>query len=46
WLLSALRGHIRLLMVVSTIFMTAGCGALAAARLDNLNAVYGILVVA
>ncbi|KAI6709975.1 hypothetical protein PZA11_005971 [Diplocarpon coronariae] len=46
WLLSALRGHIRLLMVVSTIFMTAGCGALAAARLDNLDAVYGILVVA
>ena len=26
--------------------MTAGCGALAAARIDNLNAVYGILVVA
>lgn len=26
--------------------MTAGCGALAAARHDNMNAVYGILVVA
>ncbi|TQS34123.1 hypothetical protein Golomagni_05507 [Golovinomyces magnicellulatus] len=26
--------------------MTAGCGGIAAARLDNLNAVYGILVVA
>ena len=26
--------------------MTAGCGALAAARLDNIHAVYGILVVA
>ena len=26
--------------------MTAGCGALAAARLDNLPAVYAILVIA
>ncbi|CZT08117.1 related to potential drug facilitator PEP5 [Rhynchosporium graminicola] len=46
WLLSVLRGHNRALMVGSSILMTAGCGALAAARLDNLNAVYGILVVA
>jgi hypothetical protein len=46
WLLSVLRGNNRALMVVSSCMMTAGCGALAAARLDNLNAVYGILVVA
>jgi hypothetical protein len=46
WLLSTFRGGNRLLMIVSSCMMTAGCGALAAARLDNLNAVYGILVVA
>lgn len=46
WALSALRGHIRLLMTVASVMMTAGCGALAAARLDNLNSIYGILVVA
>ncbi|PVH88870.1 MFS multidrug transporter-like protein [Cadophora sp. DSE1049] len=46
WMLSVLRGHNRALMVGSSVMMTAGCGALAAARLDNLNAVYGILVVA
>ena len=46
WLLSVFRGHNRALMVVSSCMMTAGCGALADARLDNLNAVYGILVVA
>ncbi|KAH8597749.1 MFS multidrug transporter-like protein [Bisporella sp. PMI_857] len=46
WLLSVFRGGNRMLMIVSSSMMTAGCGALAAARLDNLNAVYGILVVA
>jgi hypothetical protein len=46
WLLSVFRGHNRELMIVSSCMMTAGCGALAAARLDNINAVYGILVVA
>jgi len=46
WLLSVFRGHNRALMIVSSCMMTAGCGALAAARRDNLNAVYGILVVA
>lgn len=46
WLLSVFRGGNRLLMVISSCMMTAGCGALAAARLDNLHAVYGILVVA
>jgi hypothetical protein len=46
WLLSVFRGGNRILMIISSCMMTAGCGALAAARLNNLNAVYGILVVA
>jgi len=46
WLLSVFRGGNRMLMIISSCMMTAGCGALAAARRDNLNAVYGILVVA
>jgi hypothetical protein len=46
WLLSVFRGGNRMLMIISSCMMTAGCGALAAARLDNLKAVYGILVVA
>jgi len=46
WLLSVFRGGNRMLMVISSCLMTAGCGALAAARIDNINAVYGILVVA
>jgi hypothetical protein len=46
WLLSVLRGHIRLLLLSSSILMTAGCGALAVARIDNLHQLWGILVVA
>lgn len=46
WLLSVFRGGNRILMIISSCMMTAGCSALTAARLDNLNAVYGILVVA
>lgn len=46
WLLSVFRGGNKWLMIISSCMMTAGCGALAAARLDNLHAVYGILVVA
>jgi hypothetical protein len=38
--------EIKYLMLGSSIMMTAGCGALAAARIDNLPAVYGILTVA
>jgi len=44
-LLSWTKGHIRELMLVSCIFMTAGCGAMAALRLDNLWAVYLILTI-
>lgn len=46
WLLSVFRGGNKWLMIISSCMMTAGCGALAVARLDNLHVVYGILVVA
>jgi hypothetical protein len=46
WLLSVFRGGNKWLMIISSCMMTAGCGALASARIDNLHAVYGILVVA
>ncbi|KAK5069331.1 hypothetical protein LTS08_008477 [Lithohypha guttulata] len=46
WLLSALRGYNRELLVASSVIMTAGCGALAFADRDNLNQVWVILVVA
>lgn len=37
--------RIRELMFVSACFMTAGCGAMSAATRENVNAVYGILVI-
>lgn len=46
WLLSQLRGHNREMLFVSSVLMTAGCGALAIATVDNLNKLYGILIVA
>lgn len=46
WLLSVFRGHNKLLMIISSVLMTAGCGALAVARVDNLYQVWGILVIA
>ncbi|SLM33307.1 Major facilitator superfamily domain, general substrate transporter [Lasallia pustulata] len=46
WLLSVFRGHNKELMVVSSILMTAGCGSLAVARVDNLHQLYGLLVLA
>lgn len=46
WALSQFRGHIRTLMVVSSIFMTAGCGAMAVAKVDNMNTLWIILVIA
>ncbi|KAK0656487.1 fungal trichothecene efflux pump [Cercophora newfieldiana] len=45
-LLSVLRGNIRWLLLGSSVVMTAGCGGLAAARVDNIHTVYGILFVA
>ncbi|KAF9884761.1 hypothetical protein FE257_001251 [Aspergillus nanangensis] len=46
WLLSVFRGHNKELLIVSSILMTAGCGALAVANLDNLYQLWGILIVA
>ncbi|KAH0411040.1 MFS multidrug transporter-like protein, partial [Aureobasidium melanogenum] len=46
WLLSVFRGHNKVMMIVSSVLMTAGCGALSIARVDNLNQLWGILVVA
>lgn len=46
WLLSMFRGHNRELMIVSCVLMTAGCGAISIARVDNLHKMWGILVVA
>jgi len=45
-LLSRWRGGNRWLLLGASAVMTAGCGALAAARPDNIQAVYGILFVA
>ena len=46
WLLSVFRGHNRELLIVSSVLMTAGCGALAVARRDNLSQLWGLLIVA
>jgi MFS family permease len=46
WLLSVFRGHNKELMIVSSIIMTAGCGSIAYARVDNLNQIWGLLVLA
>ncbi|GIJ90198.1 hypothetical protein Asppvi_009151 [Aspergillus pseudoviridinutans] len=46
WLLSVLRGHNKELLIVSSVLMTAGCGAMAVARQDNLGQLWGILVLA
>jgi len=45
-LLTRLRGGNRWLLVGASAVMTAGCGALAAARIDNVGAVYAVLFVA
>ncbi|KAL2871532.1 putative MFS drug efflux pump [Aspergillus lucknowensis] len=46
WLLSVLRGHNKELLIASSVLMTAGCGALAIAKVDNLHQLWGILAVA
>ena len=45
-LLSVFRGANRLLMVISCVLMTAGCGAMAVGRVDNMYQLWGILVLA
>ncbi|RAK74778.1 putative MFS drug efflux pump [Aspergillus fijiensis CBS 313.89] len=46
WLLSVLRGHNKELLILSSVLMTAGCGALSIGRVDNLYQLWGILVLA
>ncbi|PGH29526.1 hypothetical protein GX50_07721 [[Emmonsia] crescens] len=46
WLLSVFRGHNRELLVISSGLMTIGCGAMAYADVDNLNKLWGILIIA
>ncbi|RDW72620.1 putative MFS drug efflux pump [Aspergillus mulundensis] len=46
WLLSVLRGHNKELLIASSVLMTAGCGAMAVADVDNMDQLWGILVVA
>ncbi|KAL3472342.1 major facilitator superfamily domain-containing protein [Aspergillus californicus] len=46
WLLSVLRGHNKELLIISSVLMTAGCGAMAISEPDNLYKLWGILVVA
>ncbi|MCJ1383503.1 hypothetical protein MMC17_006617 [Xylographa soralifera] len=46
WLLSVFRGHNKELMIVSSVLMTAGTGALAVGRVDNLYQLWGLLVLA
>lgn len=46
WLLSYFRGHNKELMIASSIMMTAGCGAISIADVNNLYKLWGILIVA
>jgi hypothetical protein len=46
FLLSKTGGQIKWLLLGSSVLMTAGCGAMAAAREDNIQAVFGILAIA
>ncbi|PGH03813.1 hypothetical protein AJ80_08626 [Polytolypa hystricis UAMH7299] len=46
WLLSVFRGNNRELMIVSSVLMTAGCGAMAHANADNLHQLWGLLIIA
>ncbi|KAK3393041.1 putative efflux pump protein [Podospora didyma] len=45
-LLSWFRGNIKWLLFGTSIVMTAGCGALAALRTDNINTAYAVLFIA
>jgi len=46
WLLSVFNGHNRELLVISSIVMTAGCGSIAVADVNNLSTLWGLLIVA
>ncbi|PMD45398.1 MFS multidrug transporter-like protein [Hyaloscypha variabilis F] len=46
WCLSVFRGRNKELMIISSVLMTAGCGALACANRFNLHTLWGLLVLA
>lgn len=46
FLLSIFKGANRIIMIVSSVLMTAGCGAMAAGRVDSMYQLWGILVLA
>ncbi|KAL4883860.1 fungal trichothecene efflux pump [Aspergillus karnatakaensis] len=46
WLLSVFRGHNKELLVASSVLMTAGCGAMAVAEVDNMPTLWAILIIA
>ncbi|EMR88755.1 putative mfs drug efflux protein [Botrytis cinerea BcDW1] len=46
WLLSVLKGRNKELMIVSSVFMTAGCGALACANRHNLSTLWALFIIA
>ncbi|KAF3769471.1 putative MFS drug efflux pump [Cryphonectria parasitica EP155] len=46
FLLSIFKGANRTIMIVSSVCMTAGCGAMAIGRVDNMYQLWGILVLA
>lgn len=45
WLLSVLNGHNRELLIVSSVLMTLGCGAMALLTPDKEYAIWPILIV-
>ena len=44
WLLSVFRGRNKELMIVSSVLMTAGTASLACATVDNMNTLWGLLI--
>lgn len=46
WCLSIFRGRNKELMIISSVCMTAGCGALACATRYNIHQLWGILILA
>ncbi|KAI1325082.1 putative major facilitator superfamily transporter [Xylariaceae sp. FL0255] len=45
-LLSVCKGHNKALMIASSVLMTAGCGSLAIANVNNLYQLWGLLTIA
>jgi hypothetical protein len=44
WLLSVFRGRNKELMILSSVLMTAGSGAMACATRENMNTLWGLLI--